>query len=84
MLNTFSAGDTVTSAISITWSGSNVFDPSAVSSLLLTWGINGFDGNVFGDPQGTTSTSAVPDTGSTAALLGVGVFVLAAARRRLG
>ncbi|MBT3483266.1 MAG: VPDSG-CTERM sorting domain-containing protein [Opitutales bacterium] len=26
----------------------------------------------------------VPDTGSTAALLGVGVFVLAAARRRLG
>ena len=28
--------------------------------------------------------SSVPDTGSTAALLGVGVFVLAAARRRLG
>ncbi|MBT5815864.1 MAG: VPDSG-CTERM sorting domain-containing protein [Opitutales bacterium] len=28
--------------------------------------------------------SRVPDTGSTAALLGVGVFVLAAARRRLG
>jgi hypothetical protein len=28
--------------------------------------------------------AAVPDTGSTAALLGVGVFVLAAARRRLG
>ena len=36
--STFSAGDTVTSEISITWSGSNVFDPSAVSSLLLTWG----------------------------------------------
>jgi hypothetical protein len=28
--------------------------------------------------------SSVPDTGSTAALLGVGVFALAAARRRLG
>ena len=28
--------------------------------------------------------SSVPDTGSTAALLGAGVFVLAAARRRLG
>jgi hypothetical protein len=27
--------------------------------------------------------SSVPDTGSTAALLGVGVFALAAARRRL-
>ena len=30
------------------------------------------------------SFAAVPDTGSTAALLGVGVFALAAARRRLG
>jgi hypothetical protein len=30
------------------------------------------------------SLNAVPDTGSTAALLGAGVFALAAARRRLG
>ena len=82
--NALSAGDTVTSAISVTWSGSNVFDPTAVSSLLLTWGINGFDGNVFGVPQGTTPTSAVSDTGSTAALLGAGVVALAFARRRLG
>ena len=81
----FSAEDTVTSAISITWSGSNAFDPSAVSSLLLTWGVDGFPASYpFGDHQGTTSTAAVPDTGSTASLLGVGVFVLATARRRLG
>ncbi|QXD31436.1 VPDSG-CTERM sorting domain-containing protein [Candidatus Pelagisphaera phototrophica] len=37
-----------------------------------------------GDPQGTTSISAVPDTGSAAALLGVGVVALAFTRRRLG
>ena len=80
-----SAGDTVTSAILITWSGSNAFDPSAISSLLLTWGADGSGVSYpYGDPQGTTSTSAVPDTGSTAALLGAGVAALAFARRRLG
>ena len=80
-----SAGNTVTSAISITWSGSNAFDPSAISSLLLTWGYDGISESYpYGDPQGTTSTSAVPDTGSTAALLGVSVVALAFARRRLG
>jgi hypothetical protein len=83
--STLSAGDTVTSAISLTWSGTNAFDPSAVSSLLLIWGDDGYPGSYpFGDPQGTTSTSAVPDTGSTAALLGAGVAALAVARRRLG
>ncbi|MDG2254892.1 MAG: VPDSG-CTERM sorting domain-containing protein, partial [Opitutaceae bacterium] len=83
--STLSAGDTVTSAFSVTWSGSNVFDPSAVSSLLLTWGDDGIGGPYpFGDPQGTTSTGTVPDTGSTAALLGAGVAALAFARRRLG
>ena len=80
-----SAGDTVTSAILITWSGSNAFDRSAISSLLLTWGADGSGVSYpYGDPQGTTSTSAVPDTGSTAALLGAGVVALAFARRRLG
>ena len=80
-----SAGDTVTSAISITWSGSNAFDPSAISSVLLTWGADGSGVSYpYGDPQGTTSTPAVPDTGSTAALLGVGVAALAFARRKLG
>ena len=88
-----SAGDTVTSAISITWSGIDVFDPTEISSLILTWGFDRDEGSYpFGDPQGTTSTSvvpdtgstSVPDTGSTAALLGVGVAALAFARRRLG
>jgi hypothetical protein len=79
-----SAGDTVTHPISITWSGSNAFDPSAVSSLMLVWEEDGYPGSYpFGDPQGTTSTSAVPDTGSTVALLGAGVVLLAVARRRL-
>ena len=80
-----SDGDTVTSAITATWSGSNAFDPSAVSSLSLIWGEDGYPSSYpFGDPQGTTSTSAVPDTGSTAALLGVGVAALVFARRKLG
>ena len=60
-------------------------NPSAVSSLLLTWGNDSVIENYpFGDPQGTTSKSAIQDTGSTAALLGVGVAALAFARRRLG
>jgi hypothetical protein len=64
------------------WSG-NVFDPSAVTSLNFYWGYNG-DGPTTGTLLGSASTSAVPDTGSTAALLGVGVAALAAARRKLG
>ena len=52
------------------FNGSNVVNaPSSWDpSNSWTWGI----------------ASRVPDTGSTAALLGAGVFVLAAARRRLG
>ena len=64
------------------WSA-NVFDPSAVTSLNFYWGNNG-EGPATGTLLGSASLSAVPDTGSTAALLGAGVFVLAAARRRLG
>ena len=79
------AGVTVTPAITGTWSGPNAFDPSAVSSFMLTWGEDGYPSSYpFGDPQGTTSTPAVPDTGSTAALLGAGVAALALARRKLG
>ena len=67
-----------------------------VTTTNAYWGItfsnNGYaDGTAisFGD-EGTTDLrfsatfSSVPYTGSTAALLGAGVFVLAAARRRLG
>ena len=62
---------------------STVFDPSAVTSLNFYWGWNGA-GPITGTLLGSASTSAVPDTGSTAALLGVGVAALAFARRRLG
>ena len=64
------------------WSG-NVFDPSAVTSLNFYWGYNG-DGPTTGTLLGSASLSAVPDTGSTAALLGAGVAALAFARRKLG
>ena len=43
----------------------------------------GFDPDLYG-MIAYEAIGVVPDTGSTAALLGVGVFVLAAARRRLG
>ena len=64
------------------WS-TEVFDPSAVSSLDFYWGTNepGVSNGTF---LGSASLSAVPDTGSTAALLGVGVVALAFAKRRLG
>jgi len=59
------------------------FDPTAVTSLNFYWGYDG--GNPEGgELLGSASLSAVPDSGSTAALLGAGVFVLAAVRRRLG
>ena len=64
------------------WSD-NVFDPSAVTSLNFYWGYNG-SSPTTGTLLGSASLSAVPDTGSTAALLGAGVAALAFARRRLG
>ena len=59
------------------------FDPNAVTSLNFYWGYlsNSPDS---GELLGSASLSAVPDTGSTAALLGVGAAALAFARRRLG
>ena len=59
------------------------FDPNAVTSLNFYWGTDGSNPD-SGEFLGSASLPAVPDTGSTAALLGAGVFVLAAARRRLG
>ena len=60
-----------------------VFDPNAVTSLNFYWGFNEL-GATTGTLLGSVSLSAVPDTGSTAALRGVGVAALAFARRRLG
>ena len=62
---------------------STVFNPSAVTSLEFYWGYTA-ESPASGTLLGSASLSAVPDTGSTAALLGVGVAALAFARRRLG
>ena len=59
----FSDGDTVASAVTATWSGASIFDPSKVDSLLLTWGATDL-GSAYpwGDPQGVTATAAaVPE-----------------------
>ncbi|MEN8693276.1 MAG: hypothetical protein ABF334_00545, partial [Akkermansiaceae bacterium] len=32
------AGDAVTSEVIVSWTGTNIFDPTAVDSLTLTWG----------------------------------------------
>ena len=75
-------GDALEGTLDGSWTNTS-FDPSAVTSLNFYWGTNLVtveDGELLG----SASLSAVPDTGSTAALLGAGVFVLAAARRRLG
>ena len=76
------AGDSLEGTLTGSWS-SSVFDPNAVTSLNFYWGYNG-PGPTTGTLLGSASLSAVPDTGSTAALLGVGVVALAFARRRLG
>jgi hypothetical protein len=77
-----SGGEGLNGTLSATWS-SNVFDPGEASSVNFFWG-SGPSGNpASGVSLGSASTS-VPDTGSTAALLGAGVAALAFARRRLG
>ena len=75
-------GSTLEGTLAGSWS-STVFDPNAVTSLNFYWGYNA-TGPATGTLLGSASLSAVPDTGSTAALLGAGVVALAFARRRLG
>jgi hypothetical protein len=72
-------GNTVGTAITATWSGSKIFDPSGVSSLLLTWGTDGI-GSVYpwGDPQNTTP---VPEPHHYALMGGIGCLGLAVFRR---
>ncbi len=75
----FSAGSTVMSEVTASWTGSNIFNPSAVDNLLLTWGTDGI-GSVypFGDPQGTT---VVPEP-EACALVVVGASLLLVIGRR--
>lgn len=77
----FSEGDTVVSEINASWTGSNIFNPSGVNSLLLTWGTTDI-GSVYpwGDPQGAT---AVPEPGSYAIVAGIASILLVVRRRRL-
>ncbi|QXD30739.1 VPDSG-CTERM sorting domain-containing protein [Candidatus Pelagisphaera phototrophica] len=64
-----------------TFSGSATIDLSSANHNFGQFNIGTYEKN--GDTF-IVQYSSVPDTGSTAALLGAGVFVLAAARRRLG
>ena len=73
-------GDPLIGTVSGNWS-STAFDPSAVTSVNFYWGTG-----PSGLPNSGISlgSASIPDSGSTAALLGVGVVALAFARRRLG
>ena len=67
-------------------SGSATVDLSGIGHNFGQLNIGTFDlgySSQLVDTSHTLVIEYVPDTGSTAALLGLGVFVLAAARRRL-
>ena len=80
--NVLSGGESLDGTLSGTWS-SAVFDPGEASSVKFYYGTDELGGLTTGVFLGSASRS-VPDTGSTAALLGAGVVALAFARRRLG
>ena len=76
-----SASEGLNGTLSGTWS-SNVFNPGEASTVNFYWGTGGSGAPNSGIPLGSASLS-VPDTGSTAVILGAGVVALAFARRRL-
>jgi hypothetical protein len=74
------SGSSITSPYQITFSGTGIFDPSQVTALRLSWGEQ-FAG-VF---QSSTSTSAVPEPGTYAAIFGaVALIGTVVVRRRPG
>ena len=75
------AGDPVTSDITLSWTGTNIFDPTAVDSLTLAWGTDDI-GSVWpwGDVQSSTTT-VVPEP-TAALLLGIGALGLVARRKK--
>ncbi len=79
-LSPLSNGATVDSLVTASWTGSNIFDPSAVSSLVLTWGFeNRGSVDPWGDVQGTT---AVPEPPAYGTFAGVAAVLFVACRRR--
>ena len=78
----FHSGDSLNGTLSATFPN-NTFNPSGASSINVYFNdVPPYQDSVY---LGSLSNPAyVPDTGSTAALLGVGVAALAFARRRLG
>lgn len=60
------------------------FDPTAVSNLVLTWGLDGLTPNVnpWGEVQSTTAVSAVPEPSTFGLLLGLAAIGMVSSRRR--
>lgn len=74
------AGDTVTSELTASWTGTNLFAPSAVESLTLVWGGSNFGVTFpFGSIQ--SSVSVIPEP-SSALLLGCAFLGIITLRRR--
>ena len=69
---------------SYTVSGSATADLSGIGHTFGQFNIGTYESGGNGGNSLIVEYSSVPDTGSTAALLGVGVVALAFARRKLG
>lgn len=82
----FTAGATLSGPYSVTYTGTNLFNPENISSFALYWGTYN-DGatlqGIAGSTAGSTSTgSAVPEPSTYAAIFGLAALGFAAYRRR--